>query len=162
MTWRGLSGTDKAAPYVVALTLWASASFALDPSEIMSDPALEARARALDHELRCVKCQSESVASSNADWAVDARRTVRELIGDGATDSDVKDWFLERYGEFVLMNPPKTGSTLALWLAGPGMFLIAALGAGAYLRGRSRVAQTPDAAGLSAQEQARLDEILKD
>ena len=72
MSWRRLTGgADKAAPYAVALTLWASAAFALDPSEIMSDPALEARARALDHALRCVKCQSESVASSNADWAVD-------------------------------------------------------------------------------------------
>ena len=139
--------------------------WALDPSEKLSDPALETRARTLDHEIRCVKCQSEAVASSNADWAVDARRSIRELIAGGSSDAQVRTWFVERYGEFVLLDPPKTGSTLALWLAGPAMLGIAALGAVSYLRGRApdtaEAADTPDAA-LSADEQARLTEILKD
>ena len=143
------------------LALWAGLAAALEPSEMLSDPALEARARALDHEIRCVKCQSESLASSNADWARDARRTIRELISGGATDTEVRGWFLERYGEFVLMDPPKSGSTLALWLAGPAMALIGLLGAAAYLRGRARAAEAPPDA-LSEAEEARLREILKD
>lgn len=130
---------------------------ALEPAEMLADPALEARARALDHDIRCVKCQSEVVASSNADWAKDARRQIRELVAGGASDEAVRDWFVERYGEFVLMDPPKSGSTLALWLAGPAMLLIAALGAVTYVRGRSK---GPVSEGLSADEEARLREIL--
>ncbi|MFK7875374.1 MAG: cytochrome c-type biogenesis protein CcmH [Paracoccaceae bacterium] len=140
------------------LALLASPAVALDPSEMLQDSDLEARARALDHGIRCVKCQSESVASSNATWAEDARRQIRELISEGQSDQDVKDWFVTRYGEFVLMDPPKTGSSLALWLAGPAMLAVGALGALSYLRGRSK----PEAvAALSPTEQARLDEILK-
>jgi cytochrome c-type biogenesis protein CcmH len=146
---------------VIALWLLAGAAFALEPSEMLSDPVLESRARALDHEIRCVKCQSEAVASSNADWAKDARRQIRELIEGGASDQQVKDWFLARYGEFVLMNPAKTGSTLALWLAGPAMLLIAALMAWSYLRTRSSKPES-SADGLTAEEEARLREILKD
>jgi cytochrome c-type biogenesis protein CcmH len=145
---------------VLLLWMFAAPAFALDPGEMLSDPALEARARALDHAIRCVKCQSETVASSNADWARDARRQIRELIEGGATDAQVKTWFLDRYGEFVLMDPPRTGSTLALWLAGPAMLLLAVLGAGLYLRGRSRSDTASPA--LSAEEEARLREILKD
>lgn len=144
----------------VVFLFLASPLWALDPSEMLDDPALEARARVLDHEIRCVKCQSEVLASSNADWAQDARRQVRELISGGASDDEVKQWFLDRYGEFVLMNPAKTGSTLALWLAGPAMLLIAVLLAFSYLRARSR--PEPAAAGLSAEEQTRLREILKE
>ncbi len=143
----------------VLLALLASPAMALDPSEMLEDAGLEARARALDHEIRCVKCQSEAIASSNAQWAQDARRTVRELIAGGATDREVKDWFLERYGEFVLMNPDASGANLALWLAGPVMGAVGIIGALAYLRGRAKPEPTK---GLSADEQARLDEILKE
>ncbi len=151
MIWRGL--------IAAVVVFWAGLALALDPTEMLADPALEERARALDHEIRCVKCQSESVASSNADWARDARRQIREMITDGQSNAQVKTWFVERYGEFVLMDPPKTGSNLALWLAGPAMALIALLGAGAYLRGRSR-AEPAAAEALSPEEQARLREIL--
>ncbi len=146
---------------VFLLGLLASPVLALEPHEMLDDPALEARARKLDHEIRCVKCQSEAVASSNASWAQDARRSIRELIADGASDADVKEWFVARYGEFVLMDPPKTGSTLALWLAGPSMLAVAAFGAWFYLRGREAPVSA-SAEGLSAEEQARLQEILKD
>lgn len=145
----------------VILMLLASPLWALDPSEMLDDPALEARARALDHDLRCVVCQSESVSSSNANWAVDARRTIRELVVDGQSDEAVKAFFVARYGEFVLMNPPVRGSTWVLWLAGPGMLLLAGGLALMYLRGRSS-AVAPQEVDLSEAEQARLREILKD
>lgn len=146
----------------LALLLWLLAAplWALDPSEMLDDPALEARARALDHQIRCVMCQSEAVASSNAAWAEDARRQIRTLVADGASDAEVKAWFRERYGEFVLMDPPKSGSTLLLWLAAPAMLLLALGGAAMYLRGRSRADIASD--GLSDAEKARLREILED
>ncbi len=145
---------------VFLLALLASPALALEPSEMLPDPVLEARARTLDHEIRCVQCQSEAVASSNAAWAQDARRMIRELIASGASDDEVKAWFLQRYGEYVLMDPPKTGSTLALWLAGPLVFGIAALGAFAYIRGRAKSGPQGESAALSESEQAKLDEIL--
>ncbi|MBY5932316.1 cytochrome c-type biogenesis protein CcmH [Tateyamaria omphalii] len=136
-----------------------TAAFALDPSEMLDDPALEAKARELDHALRCVVCQSEAVASSNAQWAVDARRVIREQIAAGQTQEQVVDFFVERYGEFVLMTPRVSGSNWMLWAAGPLMFLLAiGIGIG-YLRGRSRAPVTTDA-GLSEAETRRLREIM--
>lgn len=145
----------------LAFVFAATAALALDPSEMLPDPELEARARALDNELRCVKCQSESLASSNADWARDARRAVRELISAGATDEEVKDWFLERYGEFVLMTPSTGGANLVLWIAGPVM-LLAALGIGGAYVLRRRSAPASEEAPLSAEDEARLEALLKD
>ena len=142
--------------------LIAGPALALDPEEMLPDPAQEARARALDHEIRCVMCQSEAVASSNAAWARDARRSIREQISGGASEQEVKAWFVARYGEYVLMDPPKTGSTLALWLAGPVMLGVAGITAFAYLRGRSKPVAALETAGLSTDEQKRLDEILKE
>ncbi|WP_299962302.1 cytochrome c-type biogenesis protein [uncultured Roseobacter sp.] len=143
------------------LMLLAGPALALDPSEMLSDPALEERARALDHALRCVVCQSESVASSNANWAQDARRTVRELISDGASDADVMAFFEERYGEFVRMNPKMSGSTWLLWAAPALMLLLAAASGYGYLRGRAG-ASAPQDRALSEAEQARLRDILKE
>jgi len=147
--------------FVLWLCLLAAPLWALDPSEMLDDPALEARARALDHEIRCVKCRSEAIASSNAEWAVDARRSVRELIAAGATDAEVKAWFVERYKEYVLMDPPKSGSTWLLWLSGPIMLGLALLLGSGFVRGRA-ARQTAVAAqsGLSDAEKARLREIL--
>lgn len=147
--------------FMLILTFLASPLWALDPSEMLEDPVLENRARALDHELRCVVCQSESVASSNANWAEDARRTVRELISDGSTDEEVMDFFVARYGEFVLMSPRVSGSNWLLWAAGPLMLLIGlGLGIG-YIRGRSKTA-APQEVVLSEAESARLREIMKE
>ncbi len=143
------------------LMLLAAPLWALDPSEMLSDPALEKRARALDHELRCVVCQSESVASSNSNWAEDARRTVRELVSDGATDAEVMDFFVERYGEFVLMTPRTSGSNWLLWAAGPAMLLLALLIGFFYLRGRGS-ARAPQDEALSPEEAARLRKILEE
>ncbi|MEO0401542.1 MAG: cytochrome c-type biogenesis protein [Pseudomonadota bacterium] len=148
----------------LAVGFWlilASAALALGPTEMLDDPALEARARGLDHALRCVVCQSESVASSNAQWAVDTRRVIREQVASGQTDAQVVDFFVARYGEFVLMNPRVSGSNWLLWAAGPLMFLFAAITGIVYLRGRSRAQTTPET-GLSAEETKRLREILDD
>ena len=146
----------------LALAFWfvlSSVALALDPTEMLDDPALEARARGLDHALRCVVCQSESVASSNAQWAVDTRRVIREQVAAGQSDAQVVDFFVERYGEFVLMTPRPSGSNWLLWAAGPLMFLLAAgIGFG-YLRGRASAPVATDAA-LSADEAKRLREIL--
>lgn len=136
-------------------------AWALDPTEMLGDPVLEERARALDHDLRCVVCQSESVASSNANWAQDARRTVRELVAGGATDDDVLDFFVARYGEFVLMSPRANGANWLLWAAGPAMVLLAAILGFGYIRGRERAA-APHEEALSPEEAARLKEILKE
>lgn len=132
-------------------------ALALEPSEMLADPALEARARQLDHEIRCVQCQSEAVASSNAVWAQDARKMIRERIQAGDSDVKVKAFFVERYGEFVLMDPPKTGSNLLLWLAAPMMAALAVLMGFAYIRSRGET-RGPEA--LSAEEEARLQDIL--
>lgn len=148
----------------LTLALWfvmCSAALALDPTEMLDDPALEARARGLDHALRCVVCQSESVASSNADWAVETRRVIREQVVAGQSDAQIVDFFVERYGEFVLMTPRSTGSNWLLWAAGPLMFLLAA-GIGVfYLRGRATAPAATDET-LTEDESRRLAEILKD
>jgi cytochrome c-type biogenesis protein CcmH len=143
---------------IVLVITWPALVLALDPGEMLDDPALEARARALDHEIRCVQCQSEAVASSNAAWAQDARRAIRERILAGDTDAQVKTFFVARYGEYVLMDPPKTGSTLLLWLAPLGLALLAAGTALTYLKGRS-TATGPQA--LSDAEEKRLKDILE-
>lgn len=146
----------------LAIAFWlmlAGVALALDPSEMLDDPVLEAQARELDHAMRCVVCQSESVASSNAQWAIDTRRVIREQVAAGKTNPEIIDFFVERYGEFVLMNPRPSGSNWLLWAAGPLMFLTA-LGVGiGYIRGRSKAMQ-PVQTGLSEAEAKRLREIL--
>lgn len=146
----------------LATALWlvmSGMAMALDPSEMLADPALEARARGLDHAMRCVVCQSESVASSNATWAVEARRVIREQIALGKNNDEVMDFFVERYGEFVLMNPRTSGSNWLLWAAGPLMFLMALGGGVGYVRGRAQATQAKSDP-LSAEEAKRLSEIL--
>ena len=146
----------------LATALWlvmSGMAMALDPSEMLADPALEARARGLDHAMRCVVCQSESVASSNATWAVEARRVIREQIASGKNNDEVMDFFVERYGEFVLMNPRTSGSNWLLWAAGPLMFLMALGGGVGYIRGGAQATQAKSDP-LSAEEAKRLSEIL--
>lgn len=142
----------------LVLLLLAAPAWAVEPDEMLDDPVLEARADALDDALRCVQCRSESIGSSNADWSRDARLMVRELISGGASDDEVLDFFVERYGEVVLMRPRADGANLVLWLAPLGMLLIAGGLSFAYLRQRSK---TPPPDGtLSAEEQARVEELL--
>jgi len=141
------------------LILWlamAGAAFAVEPGEILSDPVLEERARDLSKGLRCLVCRNESIDESNAGLARDLRLLVRERLVAGDSDAEVVDFLVARYGEYVLLAPRAQGSTLILWLAGPVMFLVAALVAITYLR--SRRPETVSAE-LSIEEKARLDEI---
>lgn len=98
--------------WMIALT-WSSIAF--DPAERLSNPALEARAQALSAEFRCLVCQNQSVNDSDAALARDIRRLVREKISAGEQDQAIRDFLVQRYGEFVLLSPPKTASTMLLW-----------------------------------------------
>jgi cytochrome c-type biogenesis protein CcmH len=141
------------------LALWllmACPAFAVLPDEVLPDPALEARARDLSRELRCVQCQSESIDDSNAAIARDLRLLVRERLVAGDSDDEVKAYLVARYGEFVLLNPPLHGANWLLWLAGPAMLLGGAGIAVATLR-RKAVPEAP----LTGAEAARLRDILK-
>ncbi len=146
------------APYLVAL-FFALPVAAVQPDEVLDDPVLEERARELSKGLRCLVCRNESIDESNADLARDLRLLVRERMVAGDSDTEAIDFIVDRYGEFVLLKPLTTGSNLVLWIAGPAM-LLAALGiALLYLRRRSAPVQ---AEALSAEEEARLREILKE
>lgn len=144
---------------VLALVLaLASPVWAVQPDEVLADPALESRARGLSAELRCLVCRNESIDESNADLAKDLRLLVRERLVAGDSDEQVMAFVVDRYGEYVLLRPTLGGSNILLWLAGPGMLLVAGIGAGLYIRGR-RDAPEPDAP-LSHAEQDRLQALL--
>lgn len=144
---------------VLALMLLVTPALAVQPDEILSDPVLEQRARELSKGLRCLVCRNESIDESNASLARDLRILLRERLVAGDSDAEAVDFIVARYGEYVLLNPPVSGSTWLLWGAGPLMLLLAGgLGYG-YLRGRSS-APAPDQTPLSAEEKARLDDIL--
>ncbi len=142
------------------LALIAAPALAVNPDEVLDDPELEARARGISAELRCVVCRGENIDESNATIARDLRLLVRERLVAGDSDDEVIAYLVERYGEYVLMKPTVDGANVLLWWAGPGLLLVAAVGAGLYLRRRSR-ADEP-AARLSPEEEARLSELMRD
>ncbi|WP_316013196.1 cytochrome c-type biogenesis protein [Roseobacter sp. HKCCA0434] len=142
---------------LILALLWPLAAQAVQPDEMLSDPVLESRAQALDEELRCVLCRSESIASSNADWAADARVLVRELIAEGRSDAEVRDFFVARYGDYVLMQPRVGGVNLLLWAAGPLILLLAGI-----VLVRRRRATPVETAPLTAEERAELDALTRD
>ena len=143
---------------ILALVV-ATPSFAVEPDEILDDPVLEERARDLSQNLRCLVCRNENIDESSADLARDLRLLVRERLVAGDTDEEAIDFIVARYGEYVLLTPRATGSTLILWIAGPVMLLVALAIAALYIRRRR-----PEAAqvGLSETEKARLSELLND
>jgi cytochrome c-type biogenesis protein CcmH len=139
-----------------------SSAHAVQPDEIMSDPAKEARARDLSRELRCMVCQNQSIDDSEAPLARDLRLLVRERIAAGDTDAQVIDFLVSRYGEFVLLKPRLNSHTWVLWLMPP---LVLAGGAAALWvsnrrRGRNGLAEGTSAADLTADEQARLKRLI--
>ncbi len=138
----------------------ATASFAVQPDEVLDDPVLEQRARVISEGLRCLVCQNESIDESNAALARDLRLLVRERLVAGDSDEETVDYIVERYGEFVLLRPTTGGWNWLLWATGPILFLLA-MGMGAlYIRGRAQ-APAPTEAGLTEAERKRLEEILK-
>jgi len=128
--------------------------FAVEPNEMLSSPVLEARARALSKDLRCMVCQNESIDDSGAPLAHDLRVLVRDRIKAGDTDQQVLDFLVARYGEFVLLKPPLSWHTVALWGLPPTVLLLGAVIILLDLRRRR--------ASLSAAEQTRLAELLRD
>jgi cytochrome c-type biogenesis protein CcmH len=92
-----------------------SSSFAVEPTEILQNPQLEARARVLSKNIRCLVCQNQSIDDSNASLAKDLRKVVREQLVNGASDEEIFDFLIERYGDFVLLKPPVKPSTYMLW-----------------------------------------------
>ena len=147
--------------FVFLFWLLATPVLAVEPDEVLSDPGLEARARSISQDLRCLVCRNESIDESDAEVAKDLRLLVRERILEGDADDEVLAFIVHRYGEYVLLNPRANGANIVLWAAGPVMLLIA-LGLGfGYVRRRSQAA-APSFRALSEDEKRRLDEILKE
>jgi cytochrome c-type biogenesis protein CcmH len=144
-------------PYVLAVLLLATPVLAVQPDEMLADPALEARAREISRDIRCPVCQGETIDDSSAPIARDLRLIIRERLVAGDTDAAVVDYVVARYGEGVLFNPRLRGVNLVLWLAGP-VLLLAGI-AVAIAAGRRRVATD---VALTSAEEARLTEILKE
>ncbi|SEP56110.1 cytochrome c-type biogenesis protein [Thalassovita taeanensis] len=143
------------------LCLIAAPAFAVQPDEVLSDPALEARARTISKDLRCLVCRNENIDDSNAELARDLRLMVRERLVAGDSDEAVVRYVVDRYGEYVLLRPTTGGANWLLWAAGP-LMLLGGLGMGlVYLRKR-QAAPEQGSAALSDEEQARLNDILKE
>ena len=139
--------------------LLVSPALAVQPDEMLKDPALEARARALSEELRCMVCQNQSIDDSDAPLAADLRALVRERIAAGDSDAAVVDFLVARYGEFILLRPRFNWGTALLWIAPPGALLIGGLIAVATFR-RRRGAVVPQP--LDAREEEALRRLLSD
>jgi cytochrome c-type biogenesis protein CcmH len=127
----------------------------------LSDPKLEQRARDLSKEIRCVVCQSQSVADSDADIAREVRGIIREQIAAGKSDQDIRDYLVARYGDFVLFDPPFKGATYVLWLGPLAVLAIGGVGVFVYFRRRASEPAARSAA-LSAEEQSRVQRLLHD
>ena len=137
-------------------------SQAVEPSEVLADPALETRARDLSRHLRCVVCQNQSIDDSNAPLARDLRVILRERLKAGDTDEAANDYIVARYGNFVLLKPPVQVSTLLLWF-GPGIiFILALLAFWTLIRKRPEKSADDASQTLTAAEREELQSILKE
>jgi len=143
----------------VAAVLIASPAFAVQPDEIMADPAKEARARDLSRELRCMVCQNQSIDDSEAPLARDLRLLVRERIAAGDSDSQVIDFLVARYGEFVLLKPRVNQHTLVLWLLPPLALFSGGLALWFYSR-RRKSDGNATVLQLTEEEEARIERLL--
>jgi cytochrome c-type biogenesis protein CcmH len=142
------------------LLLGSSPLHAVEPREVLADPALETRARNLSKELRCMVCQNQSIDDSEAPLAHDLRVLVRERLQAGDSDPQVISFVVARYGEFVLLRPQLAWHTAALWGLPPAVLLVGVIAIVIVLRRRR--APAAEAANLSAAEEARLTELLRD
>jgi cytochrome c-type biogenesis protein CcmH len=133
---------------------------AVEPKEMLADPALETRARNLSRELRCMVCQNQSIDDSEAPLAHDLRVLVRERLQAGDSDQQVLNFLVARYGEFVLLRPQFAWHTAALWGLPPAALLLGIVAVVLVMRGRRAAPASTD--NLSAAEEARLSELLHD
>jgi cytochrome c-type biogenesis protein CcmH len=138
----------------IAVSVMAVPAHAVQPDEMLNDPALEARARALSRELRCMVCQNQSIDDSDAPLARDLRLLVRERLTKGDTDSEVLDFLVARYGEFVLLKPRFEWRTLVLWVTPPGVLIVGL--AALYVFSRRRRLRTVHNAPLTPQERDKI------
>jgi cytochrome c-type biogenesis protein CcmH len=144
---------------LLLLAALASSAFAVRPDEVLPDPALEARARDIGKELRCLVCRNQSIDDSDADLAHDIRVLVRQRLTAGDSDAQVIAYIRSRYGDYVLLKPPFQLDTWLLW-GGPALILLLGIGGiGRYLRRQAQKAAAPP---LSAEEEQRLARMLDD
>jgi cytochrome c-type biogenesis protein CcmH len=141
------------------ITVGGPVAYSVEPSERLADPVLEARARSLSAELRCLVCQNQSIDESNADLAHDLRLLLRQRLVAGDTDQQVLDYIVARYGVFVLLDPPFEPETYLLWLTPP--LLVVGAGALMMLRARRRRLE-PATSALTEEERARAALLLGD
>jgi cytochrome c-type biogenesis protein CcmH len=144
---------------VSLMILGAPAAQAVGPDEILPDPALEQRARDISAGLRCLVCQNQSIDDSDADLARDLRILVRERLVAGDTNAQVEQYVVDRYGEYVLLNPRLGAHTILLWAAAPLLLIVGLI---ALLIARRRTTAPVAAVGLTAEEQAALDALERD
>ncbi|WP_320199505.1 cytochrome c-type biogenesis protein [Agrobacterium sp. rho-13.3] len=142
----------------LALLFASLPAYAFNPNEVLSDPVLEARARGLTVQLRCMVCQNQSIDDSNAELARDLRVLVRERLTQGDSDEAVIDYVVSRYGEFVLLKPRFAVRTLALWGAPIVLILIGATAIFVFARRRVVVSEGQT---LTADEEARIRDLLE-
>ncbi|WP_156453375.1 cytochrome c-type biogenesis protein [Polycladidibacter hongkongensis] len=136
-------------------------AWAVEPDEVLADPALEARARELSKEIRCVVCQNQSIDDSNAGLAKDLRLLVRERLQAGDSDEEVIDFLVDRYGQFVLLKPRFSSQTLLLWIGGPLVLLIG--GGAIYMSYRRKKGMPPKQdEELTSDERKELEELFRD
>jgi len=142
---------------VVLVLLFTVPAFAVEPEEVLDDPALEARARILSLDVRCVVCQNQSIDDSPAQIAADMRRAIRERLVAGDDNDQVLTYLVDRYGDYVLLRPPFRPATYLLWF-GPGIvLLIGVIGVAWGLRRRSG---KPEPDPLTPEERAAVDRLL--
>jgi cytochrome c-type biogenesis protein CcmH len=145
--------------FVLALAtalLFSASAFAVQPNEVLKDPALEKRAREISAGLRCLVCQNQSIDDSDAQLAKDLRLLVRERLVAGDTDGEVESFLVQRYGEFVLLKPTFGAHTLLLWLTPALVLVLGGIGAYAAVRRRPQ-----PAAALNEEEQKALESLLE-
>lgn len=134
-------------------------AIAVQPNEVLKDPELEARARNLSKDIRCLVCQNQSIDDSNAGLARDLRVLVRERLSEGDSDEQILDFLVKRYGDFVLLKPPVKASTYALWYGPIVIFVLGVIGLVFFMRSRRPTAATQPAA-LSEDEERRISALL--
>ncbi|MFD1795714.1 cytochrome c-type biogenesis protein CcmH [Paracoccus aurantiacus] len=145
---------------LLLLMLFVTPALAVQPDEVLPDPALESRARDISRLLRCPVCQGETIDESNAPISRDLRLYVRERLVAGDSNAQVLDAVTDRFGEFVLFQPRATGGNLILYIAGPLMAVIALILGWRFIASRRSGTETAEKP-LSPEEQARLDEIMR-